>query len=98
MGRMSGRPGAGEYGIIVRVKSSLTEAPTTVEGVEELVSKKDDEEPDDPRCDVGNSAQDPVATRTRHSRGFRIRESRHSARSSIQTHQRAQEHKLTRSK
>ena len=58
---------------------SLTVAPTTVEGVEELVSKENDEYPDGPGYDVGNGAQDPVATRTRYSGGVRIGESRHSA-------------------
>ena len=59
-------------------KGSLMEVPMTVEGIEELVSNKDDEKPDDPGCNVGNGAQDPVVTRTRHSRGIRIWESRHS--------------------
>ena len=57
----------------------LTEAPTTVERVHELIAKKDTEDPDSPACNVGDGAQDPVTTRTRHSGGFRIRKFGHSA-------------------
>ena len=59
-------------------EGSLTEVPTTVEGVEELVSNEDNKKPDGPGCDVGNGTQDLVATRTRHSRGIRIWKSQHS--------------------
>jgi hypothetical protein len=41
----------------------LTEAPTTIIRVEDLISKKDAEYPEDPACDVCNGAQDPVTTR-----------------------------------
>jgi hypothetical protein len=58
---------------------TLTEAPTTVERVDELVPKKDSEYPNDPACNVGGGAQDPVTTRTGHSGGFRIRELCHTA-------------------
>ena len=71
-------PAGGEFVVFVCGKVSLTEAPTTVEGVEELVSNKDDEKPDGLECDVGNGAQDPVVTRTRHPKGVGISESRHS--------------------
>jgi hypothetical protein len=85
-------------GECVMVKSSLTEAPTTVEGVEELVSKEDDEKPDGPGDGVGNNTQDPVATRTGHSRGVRIRESRHSADVTSTEMNQTEKKKLTRSK
>jgi len=57
-----------------RKHKRTTEAPTTVERVDELVPKKDSEDPNDPACNVGGGAQDPVTTRTGHSGGFRIRE------------------------
>jgi hypothetical protein len=41
----------------------LTEAPTTIIRVEDLIAKKDAEYPEDPARDVCNGAQDPVTTR-----------------------------------
>ena len=71
-------PAGCEFVVFMCGKVSLTEAPTTVEVVEELISNKDNKKPDGPECDVGNGTQDPVATRTRHPKGIGISESRHS--------------------
>ena len=47
---------AGGELVILSVEGSLTEAPMTVERIEELMSNKDkdNKQPDDPQCDVGH--------------------------------------------
>ena len=56
----------------------LTEAPTTVERVHELIAKNDGKYPNHPASDVCDGTQDPVTTRTRHTGGVGIRELCHS--------------------
>jgi hypothetical protein len=76
MGRMTGRP---ETIICLRrtlargTDRELTKAPATVKGVDELVAKQYAEYPDGPACNVGDSAKDPVTTRTGYSGGVGIR-------------------------
>jgi hypothetical protein len=50
----------------------LTEAPTTMIRVEDLIAKKEAEYPEDPARDVCNCAQDPVTTRAGNSGRARI--------------------------
>ena len=52
----------------------LTEAPTTIIRVEDLIAKKDAEYPEDPARDVCNGAQDPVMTTAGNSGRVQIRE------------------------
>src|SRR5712672_3899399 len=76
---MRGRPGGGiDKPWLFQNVTRLTEAPTTVERVHELIAKNDSEYPNGPACDVCDGAQDPVTTRTRHTRGVGIRELCHS--------------------
>jgi hypothetical protein len=50
--------------VFYEVKShTLTEAPTTIIGVENLIAKEDAKYPEHPARDVCSSAQDPVTTR-----------------------------------
>jgi hypothetical protein len=51
----------------------LTEAPTTIIRVEDLIAKKDAEYPEDPAHNICNGAQDPVMTRAGNSGCVRIR-------------------------
>jgi hypothetical protein len=79
MGRMRGRPGwkrqkAVSFIFLGVEPLTLTEAPTTIKRVEDLIAKEDAEYPKGPTCNVCDGAQDPVTTRTRYSGGFRIRE------------------------
>ena len=50
----------------------LTEAPTTIIRVEDLIAKKDAEYPKDPARNVCNGAEDPVTTRAGNSGSVRI--------------------------
>ena len=84
MGSIRGRPGQetkSEFSSFIWKPNGiqLTEAPTMVERIHELIAKKDTEDPNRPACNVGDGAQDPVTTRTRYSRGFGIRKLGHSA-------------------
>src|SRR6267154_474378 len=54
-------------------KKVLTEAPTTIIRVKDLIAKKDAEYTKDPAHDVCNGAQDPVTTRAGNSGSVRIR-------------------------
>jgi hypothetical protein len=47
----------------VKSRKLLTEAPTTIIRIKDLIAKKDIEYPEDPARNVCDGAQDPVATR-----------------------------------
>ena len=51
----------------------LTEAPMTIIRIENLITKKDAKNPEDPARNICNGAQDPVMTRAGNSGCVRIR-------------------------